>query len=247
MKIAYLDILYDGNDAFEELAVELRKHASADIIIDYHFVTGADNLEYLAFEALILPRILYKIAELRNAKYDAVIIGCFYDPAIDAAKELFDDIIIVGPGESAMLTASILGKKFSIIASRRKHFPKMRECIDRIGFSSRLASIRALEIKVMDLQKDHELLISRMGEEIEKALIEDGAEVIVLGCTMETGQYKKLQEKYAVPVIDPIIAALMHAQTEYLCRKYCSWTYSRQCAYEKPPLEEVKKFFGFTL
>ena len=27
MKIAYLDILYDGNDAFEELASELNRHA----------------------------------------------------------------------------------------------------------------------------------------------------------------------------------------------------------------------------
>ena len=48
MKIAYLDILYDGNDAFEELASELNRHAPEGVHVDYHFVTGTDNLEYMA-------------------------------------------------------------------------------------------------------------------------------------------------------------------------------------------------------
>ena len=247
MRIAYLDIIYDENERFDELVYELRKHAADDTVIDYHYVPGTDNLEYLAFEVLVMPKILFKIDQLRRENYDAVIIGCFYDPAIDAAKELFEDIIIIGPGESAMLTAAVLGKTFSIIAARSKHFPKMRECVERVGLTSKLASLRALEIKVSDLQKDHDFLSASMEKTIAKALEEDGAEVIVLGCTMETGQYKDLQEKFGIPIIDPAIAALMHAKMEYDCKKYCGWTYSRKCAYEQPPHTEVLKFLGIKL
>ena len=247
MKIAYLDILYDGTDAFEELVYELRKHSSEDTVIDYHYVTGADNLEYLAFEAFVIPRILVKIDQLRRLGYDAVIIGCCHDPAVDAAKELFDDIIIVGPLEAALLSASVLGKRISVIAVRDKTAPKTYECVERAGLTPKLASIRTLEIKVMDLQKDHDLLSRRMEEVVEKALTEDKADVIVLGCTMETGQYRALQIKFGVPIIDPSIAALMQAKKEYDCRKFCGWTYSRKYGYERPPREETEKFLGITL
>ena len=47
MKIAYLDILYDGNDAFEEIATSLNQHAPESVRVDYHYVTGANNLEYI--------------------------------------------------------------------------------------------------------------------------------------------------------------------------------------------------------
>lgn len=242
MKIAYLDIIFDENEIFEELVIQLRKHVSDDTIIDYHYVTGTDNLEYMAFETFVLPDLLFKINEMRGLGYDAVIIGCFFDPVLDAAKELYDDIIIVGVGESAILTALKLGKTFSIIAARSKHFPKMLEGIERVGVKSRLASLRSLDIKVSQLQQDHGLLSRRMGEEISKAVEEDMAEVIVLGCTMETGQYRRLQETYDIPVIDPTVAALMQARMEFDCRKHCGWNYSRACAYEQPPADEVEKF-----
>lgn len=247
MKIAYLDMIFDETEIFEELVIELRKHVSDDTVIDYHYVTGTDNLEYMAFEVLVLRDLLFKIGDLRTQGYDAVIIGCFFDPVLDAAKELYDDIIIVGAGESAILTALKLGKTFSVIAARRKHFPKMLENIERIGVKSRLASLRSLDIKVSELQQDHTLLSKRMGEEISSAVSEDLAEVIVLGCTMETGQYKHLQETYHVPIIDPTVAALMQARMEFDCRKHCNWKYSRVCAYEQPPADEVKKFLKINL
>lgn len=247
MKIAYLDIIYDGTDSFEELANELNRHAPEDVTVDYHYVTGTDNLEYIVFENLVLQSIIVKINELRKLKYDAVIIGCFHDPAIDAAREMFDDIIIAGPGESAVQIASVLGKKYSIISVRHKTTAKMLENIENVGLLSKLASVRPLNIRVADLQKNHELLLQRMDEQIEKALSEDNAEVIVLGCTMEVGQYKKLQDKFNVPVIDPAIAAMMHAIMQYNCKKYCGWTYSKQCTFERPPAEEIEKYLKITL
>lgn len=242
MKIAYLDILYDGSDAFEDLAAELNRHAPRGVSVDYHFITGADNLEYIVFEELVLYRLIVKINDLRKENYDAVIIGCFHDPAIDAARELFDDIIIAGPGESSVQLASIFGKCFSVISVRHKTTEKMLENIHRSGLDSKLRSVRPLGIRVSDLQKDHSLLEQRISEEISLALEKDGAEVIILGCTMETGQYQALQKKFGVPVIDPAIAAMMNACMQYNCKTHCGWTYSRRCTFERPPAEEIRKY-----
>lgn len=243
MKIAWLDFVYDENSLFTKFVDELKQHAAEEHTIDYHYVTGVNNLEYMAYEILIMPKILDKIRELKELRYDAVMVGCFYNPAVDAAKELFEDIIITGAGEAAILTACKLGKRFSIIAARKKHFPRMREEVEKVGVMKRLASLRSLEIRVTDLQADHDQLKRRMSEEIEGALCEDGAEVIVLGCTAETGQYRALQEAFQAPVIDPVIAALRHVEMEYACKKYSGWTYSRRCTYEMPPRDEVRKFF----
>ncbi len=244
MRIAYLDILYDGGDAFEELAAELNRHAPEGVHVDYRFVTGTDNLEYMAFENLILHPIALKINQLRKEGYDAVIIGCFHDPGLDAARELFDDIIIAGPGESSVQLAALLGKRYGIIPVRMKTVEKMKENIWKTGLLSKLCSIRSLDIRVADLQKDHSLLSRRMDEKIELAVNKDGAEVIILGCTMESGQYKRLQEKFNIPVIAPAIAAMMNAVMQYNCKKYCGWTYSRACTYEKPPAEEMTLYLG---
>lgn len=215
--------------------------------VDYHYVTGINNLEYLVFENMMLHSIILKINELRKLNYDAVIIGCFHDPAIDAAREMFDDIIIAGPGESAVQIASVLGKRYSLISVRQKTTTRMLENIRNVELITKLASVRPLEIRVSDLQKNHDFLLQRMREEIEKAIEEDNADVIVLACTMETGQYRKLQEKFKVPIIDPTIAAMMHALMQYNCKKYCNWTYSKQYTYEQPPKHEIKKFLKIKL
>ncbi len=49
--------------------------------------------------------------------------------------------------------------------------------------------------------------------EIERALDEDGAEAIVLGCAGMTDLARELQEIYGVPVIDGVAAAVKQAET----------------------------------
>lgn len=73
MKIAYLDFVYNENALFPDFIDELKKHAPDGYIIDYHYVTGINNLEYMAYEAWIMPKILEKIRDLKQQGYEAVI------------------------------------------------------------------------------------------------------------------------------------------------------------------------------
>lgn len=58
---------------------------------------------------------------------------------------------------------------------------------------------------------------------------------------------RKLQEKFKIPIIDPTIAAMMHALMQYNCKKYYNWTYSKQYTYEQPPKHEIEKFLKIKL
>ena len=144
--------------------------------------------------------------------YDAVIDYCHSDPGLIAMKEKLE-IPVVGLHEASIHLASMLGRKFSIVTVGGENVkgPKL----DRVrlyGLENKLASVRSVDIKVLDIKKDFNKLVDALYQEAKKAITEDGADVIVLGCGSLLGVAKILQEKLKVPVIDPGLAALKMAE-----------------------------------
>ena len=192
-------------------------------------------LEYNYYEALIAEPMLRRVKAADREGYDACILGCYFDPFLDAAREICRHMTVTAPAEAAMHIASTLGDSFSVIVVRNKTIPEMREYVHRRGFGKYLASMRSLDIPVLELQKDPERTRGRMREVIRQAVREDHAEVILLGCTVEIGFFSSLQEEFGVPVIDANIAPLKYA--EFLCDiRDCgaSWYTSRAGRYESP-------------
>ena len=109
----------------------------------------------------------------------------------------------------------------------------------RYGVIDKLASIRNLELGVHDFQSKPELTEQRMEEEIKAAIYEDGAEVICLGCTMMFGFYKKMQEKYGVPVIDAMLVGLKYTEHLITLRDAFNWYPSKIGNFETPPVADV--------
>ena len=241
MRIAYLDPVpaEAGMGLFID---ELKKYAGADTQVSYHTLDrGADNYEYEVYEAMMAPHILRKIHALEDDGYDGVILGCFYDPAITPAKELSERIVVTGAAQAAVTLAALLSKRFSLMIPRDKNYTHMEEMVLRYAGREKLASIRVLNIKVLDLQES-DVTDRRMEEEMNAAIREDRAEAMVLACPMEVGKFEELQQKFGVPVIDPAVAALK--MTEYLieCKRACGWYTSKVGTYEAPPEEELRSY-----
>jgi allantoin racemase len=112
----------------------------------------------------------------------------------------------------------------------------------RYGHSERLASFRTVDMGVLDFQTKKALSEERILEEARRAVDEDGAEVVILGCTKEFGFYRKIQDALGVPVIDSMLAAFK--QAEYLAELRCrlGWAPSKVGAYETPPVEEIAEW-----
>lgn len=244
MRIAYLDPVPDfaGVDIFAE---ELSRYAGPGTDISYHTLlegeTGADNYEYEVYEAYMLPKILDKVRSLEEEDYDACILGCFYDPALEAAREMCSRMVVVGAAQAGVTLASLLSKRFSLMIPRDKNFTHMREMVMRQACGEKLASIRVLNIRVLDLQ-DSDVTDKRMEEEMEAAVRFDHAEAMVLACTMEIGKFQSLQNKFGIPVIDPAVAALKLAEYLVRCQKDCGWYTSKVGTYEAPQEEEWNSF-----
>ena len=112
-----------------------------------------------------------------------------------------------------MMVASSLCNKFSVTTILKNVIPLIEENAMVYGISGKLVSVRAIDIPVHDLQKDSEATVKAIREEGRKAIEEDGAELLVLGCTGMTGMAEKIRDALGVFVVDPLPTALKYAET----------------------------------
>lgn len=177
---------------------------------------GPASIESAYEEALAVPDTVAKIVQAEKDGVDAVIIDCMGDPGLDAAREVVS-IPVVGPAESSMHIAAMLGHKFSVVTVLDRLIPFFDHHATKMGLTGQMASVRSVNIPVLELD-DHARLLKALVDESVKAVRDDGAHVIIFGCTGLAGLAKEVEEDLKkqgisdVPVIDPAIVALKIAE-----------------------------------
>ena len=110
-RILWLSVV--GTDEFNAPTREyLQSAAGAGTQVDViSFPKGPHHVEFHSYEAMMMPDIVRTVFHNRE-KYDAFIIGCFYDPGLDAAREISGSSVVAAPCESALAVATSLGNSF---------------------------------------------------------------------------------------------------------------------------------------
>jgi allantoin racemase len=168
---------------------------------------GPETIESAYDEAHAIPPTLELVKKANREGYDAVILACFSDPGLEAAKEV-SEIPIIGIEESTLHVASMLGARFSIMTPRRQRIANRKEHVHMRGMDHFLASVRSLDLSVAETDADPEKTKKRVLEVAKAAAEEDGAEVIILGCAGMAGYAPELESKLGVKVLDPSAVAL---------------------------------------
>ncbi len=234
-----------GHDGWDrEVRGYLEPYKDADTQLDVVSLKPGlpQHLEYHYYEALIAAELLHTIKQAEKDGYDGCVIGCYYDPFLKEAREICERMVVTAPAEAAMHIGTTLAATFSTIVVRRKCIPDMRDTVFHHGFAHHLSSFRSLEIGVHELQKDPEFTKNRMREVIRLAIEEDGAEAILLGCTIQLGFFRELQQEFGVPVIDANIAPLKYAEFLIGLKEKAGWYFSRKALYETPPKQEISQW-----
>jgi len=240
MKLLWINPV--GTSLFDAPIQEFLEKAKAEGT-ELHTVSlsrGPSHLEYHYYEALVLADTLHEVRRAEVEGDDAAVIGCFYDPGLREAREITERLVVTAPAEAAMHIAATLGHTFSIIVGRKKWIPKMHENVVKYGFEKHLASFKSVDLGVYDFQKDKAETARRLKAAAKEAVEVDRAEVIILGCTIEFGFYRELQEELGVPVIDAVLAPLKYAEFLVELRDRFGWSHSKVYGYQSPPLEEIR-------
>jgi allantoin racemase len=114
---------------------------------------GPEAIESAYDEAHAIPPTLELVKKANEEDYDAVILACFSDPGLEAAKEI-SEIPVVGIEESTLHMAAMLGARFTILTPRRERIPSRRDHVHMRGMDHFLASVRSLDLSVAETDAD---------------------------------------------------------------------------------------------
>jgi allantoin racemase len=162
-------------------------------------------------EAYAVPPTLELVKDAQEKGYHAILLGCFCDAGVEAAREI-SNIPVIAMEESTLAVAITLGSKFGILTEKRPRIAMKELHVRRAGLLHRLASIRALGLSTGELDARPEEVKKRGFELARKMVDEDGAEVIIMGCTAMAGYSTDLERQLQVPILDPTIVAFKYAE-----------------------------------
>jgi allantoin racemase len=179
-------------------------------------VTGMTNgdgppaIQGAADGAAALPGLLARVRAAAAAGADAIVIACFDDTGLAEAQR-DAPCPVLGIGQSAYLTAALLGLRFSVVTSTAASVPVIEENIEALGFRRQCASVRASGLQVLAIEDGSPEVRSILAEAIVRTHREDGGDAVVLGCAGMSRLRSDLESRTGVTLIDGVAASAVLA------------------------------------
>ena len=188
----------------------LRENAFAGTYIDVIDIpSGPSSIESMYEEAQAVPGMVAAAIQAEKDGYNGVIVGCYGDPGLAAAREMVS-IPVVGPGETSALLAAMLGHHFSIVTVTDSLVGTLEQLVLAAGVDRKLASVRPIDVSVLDIGSSPDIVRQRARKAAMAARDEDRADCIVLGCMSMAfaGIDHELSAELGIPVVNPALSAL---------------------------------------
>jgi allantoin racemase len=109
------------------------------------------------------------------------------------------------------MTAALLAHRFTVITMPRRTMAMTDAVVRELGLGHRCV-VRAVDEPVADVAHGSRHVLELFAAEAERALVEDSAEAILLGCAGLTELVAPLEERLGVPVIDGVASAVVLAE-----------------------------------
>jgi allantoin racemase len=172
------------------------------------------------------PFIIEAGLRAEDEGFDAVVVDTVTDVGVNALRSRLS-IPVIGPGQAAYATATMLGRRFSILTRWERWRFLHHASLDTYGLRSRCASIRAPRIhedatsalsgitaaQAAAVMEDRDDYWEAFLAEARAAIDEDEADVLVLASMTMQRAAELLRANVEVPVIDPGPLALRTAES----------------------------------
>ena len=212
------------------------------------------NNQFLYFRYMCAEGTLDRVLKARQEGYDAVFLSCNLDIGLYEARSLVD-IPVTATLESAALLAHTMGHRFSLITVDDQNAEIQRMILRQYGLEGKLASHRSINIDANDLYPDRtseDAVYERAVEAGRRCLKEDGAEVIIPGCTLIgsvlTHRASQALNDIGAPVLDGMITGFKMAEMMVDLNKLAGVPpASRVGFFRHPPSEDfmtLRRFYG---
>ncbi|WP_041796128.1 aspartate/glutamate racemase family protein [Pararhodospirillum photometricum] len=192
----------------ERILAALAPVIPPDVAVEIRAIaTGTTSIECRADWLFNGPAVMSLAQTLEQEGFDGLWLTDFDMCGVEAAREIID-IPIIGGFPPSAFTALALSQRFSIITILESTLAMQRQHVLTYGQSESFASIRAIDCPV-DQLGNLEVVVAKTLNAALKAISEDGAQSILLGCTgfvdVAARVSVMIEETLGVyiPVIDP--------------------------------------------
>lgn len=165
---------------------------------------GLEQIETAYDDARTAPLVARKVVELWRSGAEGVLINCFDDPGLEAARELVP-IPVVGAGQAAMHAASLVADRFAVVTVGGAGSERVIWWRARLyGVESKLAAVQSIEAHVLDIGREPGRIVEAVVEASRRLVREHGIDAIVLGCTGFSPYADAIAKRLkGVAVVDP--------------------------------------------
>ncbi|MDT5125376.1 MAG: allantoin racemase [Mycobacterium sp.] len=143
--------------------------------------------------------------------FDAVILAGFGEHGKDALQEMLS-VPVLDIAECAAHVAHLIGRRFSVVTTLARSIPAIQDRLMLAGLTAHCASVRACGLGTAEVDADPAGAVQAIVDEAARAIAEDGADVICLGCAGMAGVTEAISTKLGVPAVDGVGAAVALGQ-----------------------------------
>ncbi len=197
---------------------------------------GPASIESYYDEYMAAPGTIDEVMKGDRDGCDAFVIACYGDPGLQGAREATAKPVL-GIGETSLYTAAMLAARFSVVTVIPRIRTMIEEMVAGYGFSLKCVSVRTTPYYVLDIERDPTGAMQALRDEARRAMEEDTAEAILLGCAGFASFAADLERELGIPVLDGVVCAVKMAEGLVELGK----TTSRHFTYRPP---EAKPFTG---
>ncbi len=153
---------------------------------------------------------------------DAIVVDCMGDTGLSAIRAAVS-IPTLGPAQTSMHFAAMLGRRFSVVTMLPEHHAHICELAESNGLEDRLGPPRSVAMPILAAMREVQRMKEALLQSIIQAVRDDSAEVIILGCTSMAGMGAEMKaglanaDVKAIPVIDPIPLTLRTVNIMIAC------------------------------
>lgn len=160
--------------------------------------------------ALCVPGILEGIRRWQD-DFDAVIIGCFVDPGVRAARTV-SRIPVIGVAQASMALAQTVTDRFGIVTILPTNVPDIESLAAGLGFRQACVGVTSIGMSAECAEEQRDESLARV-EQAARRLVDKGAQAIILGClSFSFASFApELRARLHLPVVDPLAAGIMTA------------------------------------
>ncbi len=194
----------------DPMAAIARSVAGPDVTVTA--LTATRGFPYISSraEAQIAGGIVLEMIAAHQTDVDAVIIAAFGDPGLIAARELFD-LPVVGMAEAAVMSAAMLGERFSVVTFSPNMARWYTDCVELTGLASRFTGVRCPATAPASVANVAADLRDDLIALAKDATHTDGADVVILGGAPLAGLAPQIAPETPGILVDPIAAATVQA------------------------------------